>query len=251
MNGNVDDDPIGSHTHLNVLRRCLLAGGSKSGGSDSDSSDSESFRVESTGIFMLSLPDSMGEEDDSTSALFRTAPEELGSIDSDERMSVAADAMDVNVSVKYVDDGKAVDLGRDTDVGLFSEVQSSTETVDKEESIEILCNYKEKFSEKEVKERVENSQSRVQSKLREEIPRQSSSRVLPPSISGVEKDVAGKQSDISDDQPEAILLKILKILKGEEVNEIDDKSLSKLSILDILRRRGITFPRPDWWPPEY
>lgn len=348
MNGYDDGDPIVSGSPENVFRRCPFTGDDHS---VSDSSDSEAFHVESTGIFMLSLPDSMEEKDDSLPHSYETAPEELAPTGSDGRRSVAADATGAEVSVEYVDDGKAVDLGRDTDVGLYSGVQSTMETVEKGKPIEVIgvcrshsseaeksglpfeesevslgessskklrlseealglsscertfvdkvpvdstnsgggskvssvdhnnedssgkcrlkrmddgkvtngenqCNYIEKSAEKELKESVENTQSHHQGKLQEQIANahQSSSRVLPPSISGVKKNAAEERSDTSEDHPiEVTLLKILKVLKGEQDNEseFDDETLSKLSILEIVQRRGMTFPRPEWWPPEY
>lgn len=291
MNRFGGDDPIDPFfsDSENSFRRCPFAGEPKSGESDTDSSDCEAFHVESTGIFMESVSDSY--EDNAASA---------------------------KVSV--------TDLGRDTDLGLNSEVQSTMKTVnnsiedrshssgggskvssvgpdnedsgkrklkgiaDEKEKVsdgengETHCNYKEKSAEKdvkensrgmedgnvssgethcnnketsagkEVKESAKTSQSHQQNKLLEEIVNvlQSSTRVLPPSVSGVKQNAAGKNSNASEDNPvEATLLEILKILKGEQESEIDDESLSKLSILDIVQRRGMTFPRPEWWPPEF
>ncbi|KGN55825.1 hypothetical protein Csa_009695 [Cucumis sativus] len=328
MNAHDDGDHIVTGSPVNVLRRCPFTGNVYS---DSDSSDSEAFPVESTGIFMLSLPDSMEEKDDSLPHSFQTAPEELAPNGSDERRSLAADSTGVEVSFEYVDDGKAVDLGRDTDVGLYSEVQSTTETVEKGKSIGVIgvcgshssepkksgilfeesvvslgessskklrlsvealglssggshndddcsgkyklkgtddgkisndendenqCNYKEKSAENEVKESVKNIESHQQNKFQEEIANahQSCCRVLPPSISGVKNNAAEERSNTSEDQPiEVTLLKILMILKGGQDNtiEFDDETLSKLSILEIAQLRGMTFPRPEWWPPEY
>ncbi|KAA0041050.1 hypothetical protein E5676_scaffold1017G00750 [Cucumis melo var. makuwa] len=344
MDGHADGDRIVTGLPVNVFRRCPFTGNIYS---DSDSSDSEAVPVESTGIFMLSLPDSMEEKDDSLPHSFQTAPEELAPTGSDGRRSLAADSTGVEVSFEYVDDGKAVDLGRDTDVGLYSEVQSTTETVEKGKTIEVIgargshssetkksgilfeesvvslgessskklrlseealglsscgrtfldkfpvdltnsggshndddcsgkyklkgtddgkvsndendenqCNYKEKSAEKEVKESVKNIQSPQQNKFQEEIANahQSCCRVLPPSMTGVKKNAAEERFNTSEDQPiEVTLLKILMILKGEQVNviEFDDETLSKLSILEIAQLRGMTFPRPEWWPPEY
>lgn len=358
MNVYDDDDPVVFGSPGNVFRRCPFTGKPKSGDddSDSDSSDSEAFHVESTGIFMVSLPDSLEENADSLPHSYETAPEELVPTGSDGRRSVAADAIGAEVSVEYVDDWKAIDLGRDTDVGLYSEVQSTAETVEKDKSIEVIddcrshsseakkrripfdesevslgessskklrlseealglsscarifvdkfpvdstnsgggskvssvdnnedsggkcklngmndrevsngengengenhCILKEESTEKEVKESVKNSQSDKQSNLQEEIANahQSSSRVLPPSLSGVKKDASGERSNTSEDHPmEVTLLEILKILAGEQdrENEFNDETLSNLSILDIVQRRGMTLPRPEWWPPEY
>ncbi|KAL5551351.1 hypothetical protein UlMin_001527 [Ulmus minor] len=82
------------------------------------------------------------------------------------------------------------------------------------------------------------TQETVEQKTAKEHDEQPQRRVLPNSILGQSKNLAG-----GDDHREVTLLDVLKLLK-----EDSDDCIPSGSLLEICKRRGMTFPRPKWWP---
>ncbi|KAL6979791.1 hypothetical protein U1Q18_021446 [Sarracenia purpurea var. burkii] len=75
-------------------------------------------------------------------------------------------------------------------------------------------------------------------------------RELPSSISGHAKTLgveAGSEDLEVKNRIMKGLLDALKMVAGE----LDDDSGEDVDFLEIAKRRGMTFPRPRWWPPEY
>lgn len=70
-------------------------------------------------------------------------------------------------------------------------------------------------------------------------------RQLPPSLKGKEKEVAGDW----ENWKKKGLLDLLDDLKAvlEDTEEDDSKAVD---IVETLKKKGATFPRPRWWPPE-
>lgn len=102
---------------------------------------------------------------------------------------------------------------------------------------ETHCNKnKEKFAEN----RVENSQPEEPCNYEGTMYRDRWRCVLPSTMNG------SKNSEETDATPPSIIMEILKLLAEEEGEE--DKELASMSILEVVSRRGMTFPRPCWWP---
>lgn len=183
--------------------------------------------------------------------------------------------------VGSIGDATAIDLGKDTDLGFQLEVQSTrriaeientgvcrSEIPESEPASKRLKLSKEPLGtpssgpivgEKPLVD-LDSTKSGEESKLMDEttekLVRENNGdqcrRVLPSSINGA-KGNAEKKTKESDatrsgnsGKPMSIVLEILKMIGDEEGGE--DDSLANLSILDIVMRRGMTFPRPCWWP---
>ncbi|CAI9759474.1 unnamed protein product [Fraxinus pennsylvanica] len=68
-------------------------------------------------------------------------------------------------------------------------------------------------------------------------------RELPPSIKGKEKNVRGEEVVENVRSKNELLMDLLEVLKVKVgVEEVD--------FLKTAKRRGLTFPKPRWWPPE-
>lgn len=96
----------------------------------------------------------------------------------------------------------------------------------------------------------EEGEEKNQEKLREKANGSERYRVLPASMAREEKRAEGVKNNRGVIGKEVTILDVLKMLKqrcDEEEEERDD-GLKSVSILEFYKRRGLTFPRPCWWP---
>ncbi|KAA8522169.1 hypothetical protein F0562_012842 [Nyssa sinensis] len=73
-------------------------------------------------------------------------------------------------------------------------------------------------------------------------------RELPSTISGQAKNVGGESGQDTPSAKHQLLKDLLDALKMVAA-ELDDGS-EDVDFLETAKRRGMTFPRPRWWPPE-
>ena len=303
------DDPFASITELchisasqeERLRHCGFATG-RDGCSDHDANEDSDdptqpmeMEVESTGIVMVSLPETFDEEeeqkkDDSTPQdLFQTPTEgSLLASSEEQQPPVAADDPAVDgpraPEPNCTDGDEAVDLGKDSDLGfpepskklglsknLDSEAQlthQDTEIIeemaveenkDEEEaqlSMEGSSKRKLEFpygdtvivdSESE-EDDWEEGEEKNQEKLREKANGSVRYRVLPASMAQEENRAEGVKNNRGVIGKEVTILDVLKMLKQRYDDEEKDDGLKSVSVSEICMRRGVTFPRPCWWP---
>lgn len=265
MDGN--SDPFASITELchvsasqeDLLRHCPFA----------RESDDDDERVESTGILMLSLPETSSAHD-----VFHTPPEGSVLPSSEEQGSMAFDHPDDRV----VDGPRdAVDLGKDSDLG-FSEVELAQRINDDSPSKKSELSEQNMASEAPeacvgalTDTNTQNFDVRLDSESRQnfEISRETAGDAntgdVKVSSSGKRKleffqseseEGSDDDDDLQAEQPvekggervEISILNVLKILKEECDDE--DESLKNVSILEICKQRGVTFPRPRWLPED-
>jgi hypothetical protein len=282
MDGN--SDPFASITELchvsasqeDRLRHCPFARESND--------DDEDDRVESTGILMVSLPESSSAHD-----VFQTPPEGSVLQSSEEQWSMAFD----HPYDRAVDGPRdAVDLGKDSDLG-FSEVELAQRVNDDsvsecrmrtesslEEGLADSLSKKSNLSEQQMASEApeacvvaltdtntENfgvkldSESRRNFEISEETAVEANSDDVEVFSSAKRKldyfQSESKESgedDLEGEQPvgkgaERVPISILNVLKIlKEGCDDEDESLKNVSILEICKQRGVTFPRPRWWP---
>ncbi|KAM4085538.1 hypothetical protein ACJW30_10G035500 [Castanea mollissima] len=302
------DDPFAFITELchvsasqeERLRHCGFAGpdGCSYHGANDDSDDPTQpmeVEVESTGIVMVSLPETLEEEeeeggkDDSTPQdLFHTPTEGSLLVNSEEQQPpVAADDPEVNgpraPQPNCTDGDEAVDLGKDSDLGfseqskklglsknLDSEAQfthQDTEIIeetaveenkDEEAKISMEGSTKRKLEipygdtvivDSELEEDDwEEGEGKNQEKLREKANGSKRYRVLPASMAQEENRAEGVKNNRGVIGKEVTILDVLKMLKQRCDDGEKDDGLKGVSVLEICMRRGVTFPRPCWWP---
>ncbi|KAK9984796.1 hypothetical protein SO802_034321 [Lithocarpus litseifolius] len=308
------DDPFASITELchvsasqeERLRHCGFAVG-RGGCSDHDANEDSDdptqpmeveVEVESTGIVMVSLPETLDEEeekDDSTlQDLFQTPPEgSLLASSEEQQPPVAADDPAVDgpraPEPNCTDGDEAVDLGKDSDLG-FSEqskklglsknsdseaqlTRQDTEIIEemaveenKDEEAQlsmegstkrkpefpygdtvVLDSESEEDDWEEAEE--EEGEEKNQEKLREKANGSERYRVLPASMAQEENRAEGVKHNRGVIGKEVTILDVLKMLKQRcDDEEAKDDDLKSVSVLEICMLRGVTFPRPCWWP---
>ncbi|CAA3023007.1 Hypothetical predicted protein [Olea europaea subsp. europaea] len=78
-------------------------------------------------------------------------------------------------------------------------------------------------------------------------------RELPPSIKGKAKNVRHEEVVENARSKNGLLMDLLEVLKAKKVVGIEDAGFKREEDVDFLetaKRRGLTFPKPRWWPPE-
>ncbi|CAI9772463.1 unnamed protein product [Fraxinus pennsylvanica] len=77
-------------------------------------------------------------------------------------------------------------------------------------------------------------------------------RELPPSMKGKEKNVRGEEVVGKARTKNGVLMDLLEVLKVEKavVGDADSTYEEDVDFLETAKRRGLTFPKPRWWPPN-
>jgi hypothetical protein len=258
MDGNGDPlAPITEISHVSTsqedrLRRCLFA--------HQSNDDDKEERVESTGILMVSLPESSSAHD-----VFQTPPDGSVLPSSEEQWLMAFDHHSDQLEVDGPRD--AVDLGKDSDLG-FSEVELTQKSRLSEQNMAsevpeacvvgaLTDTNTENFDVKLDSERHQqifelNEETVVEANNDDVEVCSTAKRKLDFFLSGSrergEDDLEGERP--VEKGPERVeivsILNVLKILK--EGCDDEDESLKNVSIMEICRQRGVTFPSPRWRP---
>ncbi|XP_059447328.1 uncharacterized protein LOC132178791 [Corylus avellana] len=258
MDGN--GDPFASIIELchvsasqeDRLRRCPFA-------RESDNDDEEE-RVESTGILMVSLPESSSAHD-----VFQTPPDGSVLPSSEEQWLMALDHHPDQLEVDGPRD--AVDLGKDSDLG-FSEVELTQKSkLSKQnmasEALEACVvgaltdtnteNFDVKLDSESHQQIFELNEETAVEANRDDVEVCSSAKrrldfFLSESRERGKDNLEGERP--MEKGPKRVeivsILNVLKIFK--ERCDDKDESLKNVSILEICRQRGVTFPPPRWRP---
>ena len=86
-------------------------------------------------------------------------------------------------------------------------------------------------------------------KNQEKLHEKANGSVLPASMAQEENRAEGVKNNRGVIGKEVTILDLLKMLK-QRCNDEEEKDdgLKSVSVLEICMRRGVTFPRPCWWP---
>ena len=258
MDGNGDPfAPITELSHVSAsqedrLHRCPFAFESND--------DEKEEHVESTGILMVSLPESSSAQD-----VFQTPPEGSVLPSSEEQWLMALDHHPDQLEVDGPHD--AVDLGKDSDLG-FSEVELTQKSrlVEQNMALEApeVCvvggltdtnteNFDVKLDSEHHQQIFELNEEMVVEANNDDVEVCSTAKrkldfFLLESRERGKDDLEGEQPvEKGPGRVEIVsILNVLKILK--EGCDDEDESLKNVSIIEICRQRGVTFPPPRWQP---